>query len=156
MYYNAKAPLFPRIERLFRTWRLSQRLHPVNVLIKNWSQLYKKNDFNSESESEIYKINWENPSLLCIEMGVLKKPSLKLSVSLVYEKSQKPLQFICMTELSELRNCMTSFILIHINIIMDRTLLLLVPWWSHQSMSGRMELLRKLHKAPPEHRHEEC
>ena len=88
MYYNAKAPLFLRIERLFRTWRLSQRLHPVNVLIKNWSQLYKKNDFNSKSESEIYKINWENPSLLCIEMGVLKKPSLKLFVSLVYEKSQ--------------------------------------------------------------------
>ena len=69
----------------------------------------------------------ENPSLLCIEMGVLKHPSLNLSGSLVREKAQNPLQFICMTKLSELRNCMTSFILIHVNVIMDRTLLLLVP-----------------------------
>ena len=65
----------------------------------------------------------ENPSLLCIEMGVLKKPSLNLSGSLVREKSQNPLQFICMTERSELRNCMTRFIRIH---VMDRTLLRLL------------------------------
>ena len=65
----------------------------------------------------------ENPSLLCIEMGVLKKPSLDLSGNLVREKSQKSLKFICVTELSELRNCTTRFILIY---VMDRTLLLLL------------------------------
>ena len=54
----------------------------VNVLIKNWTQLYKEMISTKKVKAKLTKlIMRENPSLSCIEMGVLKNLPLTYPVA---------------------------------------------------------------------------